>query len=159
MVAREITFDGITCVWEVEGVKRKQCSERVADPLGDPQEVAMSAESGTSPIKGLEIHKRADAGGIVLMECKGKLILETAAHLKETVSKIIPHEKRITLDFGGVTRMDSSGLGALVGLYATAQKANCELKLVNINRPVREVLGVTNLLSLFEDVGESARSA
>jgi anti-anti-sigma factor len=116
----------------------------------------MSAESKTKPTHELEIHKRTDLGGIVLMECQGKLILETALQLKEAVKKIIPHEKRITLDMGGVTRVDSSGLGVLVGLYVTAQKANCELKLVNMTKQIRELLGVTNLLSVFEDVGKSS---
>ncbi len=115
----------------------------------------MSADAKANLIHGLEIHKRSDAGGVVVMECKGNLIMETAPHLKEAVRKIIPHEKRITLDLGGLKRMDSSGLGALVGLYISARKASCELKLVNMSRPIRELLGLTNLLSVFEDVGRT----
>lgn len=115
----------------------------------------MSGEPKAKPIHGLEIHKSADAGGVVLIECRGNLIFETAPHLKDTVKKLIPAEKRITLDLIGVTRMDSSGLGALVGLYVSARKAGCELKLANMSRPIRELLGVTNLLSIFEDVGRT----
>jgi anti-anti-sigma factor len=114
----------------------------------------MSGKAKANSTHGLVLRKRSDAGGIVVMECSGNLIAETAPQLKEMVKSLIPHEKRITLDLTGLTRMDSSGLGALVGLYVSARRAKCELKLANLSRPVRELLGLTNLLSVFEDVGK-----
>lgn len=112
----------------------------------------------TSPeeksIRGLELHKGADKSGVILMECRGNLIAETAGDLKAQVKGLIPHEKKIILDLAGVTRMDSSGLGTIVGLYVSARKSNCELKLINLTRPIRDLLGLTHLLSVFEDVGK-----
>ena len=50
--------------------------------------------------------------------------------------------------------MDSSGLGAVVGVYVTAKKAGCDLQLINLSKRVRELLGLTNLLSVFETTGQ-----
>lgn len=101
----------------------------------------------------LELRKHVD-GSTAVLECSGNLVAENALHLKNKVKGMIPHEKRIILDLTGLTRMDSSGLGTVVGLYISARKANCALQLVNLSKPVRELLGLTNLLSVFEDCGK-----
>jgi anti-anti-sigma factor len=49
--------------------------------------------------------------------------------------------------------MDSSGLGAIVGLYISSKRANCELQLINLSPRVRELLSMSNLVSLFEGCG------
>ena len=63
----------------------------------------------------------------------------------------IPRTKRVVLDFNELVRMDSAGLGAIVGLYVSAKKEKCELLLFNYNKSVRDLLGLTSLLSMFED--------
>ena len=50
--------------------------------------------------------------------------------------------------------MDSSGLGAIIGVYVTAKKGQCELQLLNLTTKVRDLLGMTNLLSVFESTGQ-----
>ena len=49
--------------------------------------------------------------------------------------------------------MDSSGLGTIVGLYVSARTSRCEFTLVNANPQIRELLGISNLLLLFESAG------
>ena len=49
--------------------------------------------------------------------------------------------------------MDSSGLGALATLYVSARTRNCKLELANVSPALRSLLGMTNLLSLFEPAG------
>jgi len=57
------------------------------------------------------------------------------------------------LDFQGVTFMDSSGLGARVTLYVSCRTRGCKLELINLSGALRTLLGMTNLLSLFEQAG------
>lgn len=95
--------------------------------------------------------EREDNIAVVL--CSGRLTTENAAVLKEHLKSIIPHEKRILIDLAELTRMDSVGLGALVGIYISAKNANCELVLVNMSKPIRDLLGITHLLSVFEACG------
>ena len=100
----------------------------------------------------LQTLKRDDA---TVIQCVGRLTSEHAAALKTYVKDAMPQAKRIVLDLAGVTKMDSVGLGAIVGLYVSARKVKCELVLVNYNKSIKELLGITNLLSIFEDCAQS----
>lgn len=90
-----------------------------------------------------------------LLVCAGKLTSEHSGNLKKQGRDLVPHTKRLVVDFKGVTRMDSSGLGALVGIYVSAKKANCEFLLINYNSSIKDLLGITNVLSTFEDTARS----
>jgi anti-anti-sigma factor len=50
--------------------------------------------------------------------------------------------------------MDSSGLGAIAGLYVSAKAAGCRIELINLSQRIRELMSLTNILLLFESVGE-----
>jgi anti-anti-sigma factor len=52
------------------------------------------------------------------IKCHGRLVSDTAGELRELVKPLIPLGGRIVLDFSDVNYLDSSGLGALVGLKA-----------------------------------------
>src|SRR6185437_3426252 len=75
--------------------------------------------------------------------------------LKTHGKSLIPHSKRIVVDLKEVGWMDSAGIGTLVGLYVTARKAGCEFLLVNYNKAVRDLLGISHLLSVFETCGRA----
>jgi len=70
------------------------------------------------------------------------------------VRQLIPDSKRIVLDLTDLTHVDSMGLGALVRLYVSARSAGCDLELINLGKQVRQLLGTTNLLSVFTVIGE-----
>jgi len=111
----------------------------------DPQEIA------TTGLK-LETHQRDDA---MVIKCAGRLTLENAAALKSHGKTLIPQSKRLVLDLKEVTRMDSAGLGAVVGLYVSARKAKCDFLLINYNNSIRDLLGITHLLSVFETCAQT----
>jgi anti-sigma B factor antagonist len=90
-----------------------------------------------------------------LVVCAGKLTSEHSGQLKKHARDLVPHAKRLVMDFRDVARMDSSGLGALVGIYVSAKKANCEFLLINYNSSIKDLLGITNVLAMFEDCGRS----
>jgi anti-anti-sigma factor len=50
--------------------------------------------------------------------------------------------------------MDSMGLGTIIRLYVSAKSAGCDLQLINLSKRIRELLGLTNLLSVFSMCGE-----
>jgi anti-anti-sigma factor len=87
----------------------------------------------------LRITKKPDT---VTVYCRGDLTAEVADLLRNEVKPLIPTSKTITLDLSDIRLMDSSGLGTIVKLY------------VNFNRRVRELLGMTNLLRVFETCGD-----
>jgi anti-anti-sigma factor len=75
--------------------------------------------------------------------------------LKTHVKELLQGRNCVVLDLVELNQLDSSGLGTIVGLYISAKRANCDLVLIHYNKAIRELLGLTNLLSVFEDVGRS----
>jgi anti-anti-sigma factor len=105
-----------------------------------------------------EVEKAKDdefGNKVTLVKCHGKLVSETASELKAVVKPLIPEGGRIILDVGDVIHVDSSGLGALVALKATAIKQGyCILELDNITPRVLDLLRITNLKQMF--MGQAA---
>jgi anti-sigma B factor antagonist len=95
------------------------------------------------------------AGTATVMQCSGRLIAECAPLLKTEVKALIALKRPVVLDLQGVTQMDSSGLGALVALYISAKSASCEFQVVNMSKPIRDLLSLSNLLLLFEPCGRA----
>ena len=89
------------------------------------------------------------------VRCSGRLVAGVNDRLYTEVSQLIPSCKRILLDLTDLTHMDSSGLGTLVRLYVSAKSAGCALLLFNIGKPIRQLLGITHLLSVFEVIGNN----
>lgn len=89
----------------------------------------------------------------VVVQCHGKLTLETSPLLKSEVRPMMQDTTRIVLDLKDVPLMDSFALGTLAGLYISGRTRGCKLELINANKAVRQLLGITNLLSLFEPAG------
>jgi anti-anti-sigma factor len=89
------------------------------------------------------------------VRCSGRLVAGVNDRLYLEVSRLIPNSKRILLDLTDLTHMDSTGLGTLVRLYVSAKSAGCTLLLFNIGRPIRQLLGLTHLLSVFEVIGNN----
>jgi anti-anti-sigma factor len=101
-----------------------------------------------------ELEKSKDGDGnenqMTTVKCHGELITDTADTLKEVVSPLIPLGGRIIIDLGDVRHLDSSGLGALISLKASAIKQGlCILQLANMTPGVTELLRVTQLTQMF----------
>lgn len=94
-----------------------------------------------------------DRGDAAIVYCTGRLTAEHCETFKTEVRKLINRRKQIALDLQKVDRMDSSGLGAIVGLYISAKKQDCVFELVNYGESIRELLGMAHLLSVFEACG------
>jgi anti-sigma B factor antagonist len=99
----------------------------------------------------LEIDRTND---VAVVQCHGQLVSGFTDILYSNVRPMIPDTKRIVLDLSHLTYMDSMGLGTLVSLYTSARAAGCEMQLFNIGMRIRELLGLTNLLSVFTIIGE-----
>ncbi len=93
-------------------------------------------------------------GNAAVVRCSGRLVAGVNDLLYLEVSQLIPGYKRIVLDLTDLTHMDSTGLGTVVRLYVSAKSAGCVLELINLGKRIRQLLGVTNLLSVFTVIGE-----
>jgi anti-anti-sigma factor len=90
----------------------------------------------------------------IIVRCIGRITSGTSALLQTTVRSLIPETKCVVLDLTDVSNMDSSGLGAIVGLYLSAKRQHCGLKLIKMNQRVQELFRITKLASMFEGHGD-----
>jgi anti-sigma B factor antagonist len=89
--------------------------------------------------------------GVTIVDCNGRIVFgEESALLRDTLKKLIAENSQIILNLGGVTYIDSGGLGTLVALYTTAHNAGGSVKLANLTQRVGDLLQVTKLLTVFE---------
>lgn len=93
------------------------------------------------------------ADGATTVRCTGRLTVDTSPFLKTEVRPLLQSKCRVVLDLTDLAMMDSSGLGALVGLYISAKRTGCDLQLINLSPRIRELLSMTNIVSLFESCG------
>jgi anti-sigma B factor antagonist len=107
----------------------------------------MSATPGPIQELNLETTKNLEE---TIVRCSGKITSGSSALLQSTVRSLIPETKCVVLDLTNVSYMDSSGLGAVAGLYFSAKRQNSRLKLINLNQRLKELFRVTNLASVFE---------
>jgi anti-sigma B factor antagonist len=94
-------------------------------------------------------------GNTAIVRCRGRLVAGVNDFLYIEVRQLIPDHTRIVLDLTDLTHMDSMGLGALIRLYVSCKSAKRELELINLGKRIRQLLGMTNLLSVFTVIGEN----
>jgi anti-sigma B factor antagonist len=90
-----------------------------------------------------------------VVRCSGRLVAGVNDSFHNEIKLLFPQHKRIVLDLAELTHMDSMGLGTLVRLYVSAKSAGCVLELINVGKPIRQLLGITHVLSVFGSVGEN----
>jgi len=87
---------------------------------------------------------------ITMVHCHGRLVSDTAETFKEVVRPLLPLGGRIVVDLGDLNYLDSSGLGTMVGLKASALRQGlCILEFANMTPRILELLRITNLLQMF----------
>lgn len=98
--------------------------------------------------------------GVTVLDMNGRIILgEGSVQLREAVRDLLSKgQKKILLNLGNVTYIDSSGIGELVSAFTTAKNQGGELKLLNLTRKVHDLLQITKLYTVF-DVKDDEASA
>jgi anti-anti-sigma factor len=84
------------------------------------------------------------------IRCIGKLTYTSCEVLRSTVNGLLPQTKRLVLDLKDMKYLDSFGLGALVGIYLSAKRQDCQLRLINVDQQAKNILRITNLTYLVE---------
>ena len=92
-----------------------------------------------------------DEQGVAVVYCNGRIVFgDEANDLREQVKGLLANQKKIVLNLGGVSYIDSGGLGTMVGLYTSARGQSGDIKLANLTQRVRDQLQITKLVTVFE---------
>ena len=86
---------------------------------------------------------------ISVITLQGTLDASTASTLK-TFKPALPASSPIVIDFSRVDFLDSSGLGALVGIAREKRSKGGEVTLACLNNKVRKVFEITQAYKLFD---------
>jgi anti-sigma B factor antagonist len=89
-------------------------------------------------------------GDVVVIRCQGRIVLggEVSA-LQLELEKLTKLTKKVVLQLGEVSFIDSVGLGALVRQFGVLRADGGDLKLCQVSPFLLQVLQVTNLLRVF----------
>jgi len=107
----------------------------------------------------MTIQERA-VGSVTVLDLSGKLVLgDGDSLLKDKIhSLVFQGRKQIVLNMGGVSYMDSSGLGALVASSLTAKNNGGQIKLVALTKRLQDLLAIAKLLTIFDSYDTEAEA-
>ncbi|HVS32624.1 MAG TPA: STAS domain-containing protein [Thermoanaerobaculia bacterium] len=90
--------------------------------------------------------------GVEVISLQGKITIGAGdSQLREVITNSLNSGKNnLLLDMSGVTTIDSSGIGELVGSYTTVTNRGGKLKLLHLPAKLNELLHVTQLITVFE---------
>jgi anti-sigma B factor antagonist len=89
--------------------------------------------------------------GVTVILCNGRIVFgEESSQLRDEVKNLLAQSKKIVLNLGGISYIDSGGLGVLVALYTSARSSGADIKLANLTQRVGDILQITKLSTIFE---------
>jgi anti-sigma B factor antagonist len=99
----------------------------------------------------LNISER-QAGDVTILDLTGRITIgEGSVALRTAIRRLLSEgKKNILLNLGGVSYIDSSGIGELVSSFTTVKKEGGSLKLLNLTQKVQDLLAITKLLTVFD---------
>ncbi|HUO31547.1 MAG TPA: STAS domain-containing protein [Bryobacteraceae bacterium] len=99
----------------------------------------------------LKINVR-ESGNVVILDLDGRITIgEEATSLRDTIKEMLDGGHRhILLNLADVSYIDSTGLGQFVGSFATVTSRGGELKLLNLQKRLQELMQITKLITVFE---------
>ena len=110
----------------------------------------------------MELEERT-AGDVMIVAVKGDITLNKGgdAMLKDKVQSLLQQgHEHLLIDLGGVSYVDSAGLGELVQAYATTKNRGGALKLVSVTaRLARYVIAHRDQQSIGVVIGPLYKSA
>lgn len=99
----------------------------------------------------MQISER-QAGDVTVLDLSGKLTMtDSGGRVKDRVNGLVAQGRRkIVLNLGEVSYMDSAGLGEVVACHTSATRDGGAIKLVNIGGRIKDLLVMTKLLTVFD---------
>ena len=99
-------------------------------------------------------------GDVSVVDVAGRITLgEGSSALRDALRDMVAkNQKKILLNLGDVSYIDSSGIGELVSGFTSVTNSGGQLKLLGLNKRVKDLLQITKLYTVF-DVHEEESSA
>lgn len=91
-------------------------------------------------------------GDVTVIDAAGRITLgEGSSAFRDTIRDLAAAgNRKILLNLGDVSYIDSSGIGELVSAFTTVTNHGGVLKLLNLTKRVQDLLQITKLYTVFE---------
>lgn len=91
-------------------------------------------------------------GDVTVVDVAGRITLgEGSSTLRDTLRDLVSKgQKKVLLNLGEVSYIDSSGIGELVSGFTTVTNQGGQLKLLNLTKRVKDLLQITKLYTVFD---------
>lgn len=97
----------------------------------------------------MQINQR-DSGGVIVLDVSGEINFNTSPEVRQNFDQLIKKQKKkILLNFGQVSYIDSSGLATLVEMLQRLKRYGGSLRLSCVAEKVRGLFEITKLDKLF----------
>jgi anti-sigma B factor antagonist len=100
-------------------------------------------------------------GEVAVIKITGDITLNQGGDvlLKDKVQSLLQQgQRKLVLDLGNVSYVDSAGLGQLVQIHATAKSKGGSMRLVNVTKRLKDLLVVTKLVTIFDSYDSEAEA-
>ena len=108
----------------------------------------------------MQIEQRV-VGEVAVIQVLGDITLGKGGDviLKDKIQSLLQQGyRKLLLDMGHVSYVDSAGLGQLVQVYATTSHLGGSMKLLNLTKRLTDLLVLTKLLTVFETYDSEAEA-
>src|ERR1700758_5749465 len=98
--------------------------------------------------------------GITIVDLSGRITLgEGSVVLRDTIKDLLGKgQKKILLNLGDVSYIDSSGIGELVSAFTSVRNQGGEVKRLNLTKKVHDLLQITKLYTVFDVKDDEAQA-
>ena len=95
-------------------------------------------------------------GDVAIVDLAGRLTLgEGSGGMRTTIKDLLAQgSRKVLLNLNEVSYIDSTGLGELISAYASVTNVGGQIKLLNTQSRVRDLLTITKLHIVFEDFSD-----
>ena len=96
-------------------------------------------------------------GAVTVIDASGRITLgDATGQLRDTVHKEAEKNTKILLNLGDVSYIDSAGLGEMLGCFTSVKNRGGDLKLLNVQKRIKDLLQITRLYTIFETFEDEA---
>jgi len=99
----------------------------------------------------LEVQTHQADNGVTVVAATGRLDVSGAPTLREAIGEVVNTDgtPRVIIDMGGISFVDSTGLGSVIAALKQIRNSQGELRLAAPNQQARVVLELTTLDRVF----------
>lgn len=97
-------------------------------------------------------------GDVTVIDASGRITLgEGSTAFREKIKEMASSgAKKVLINMGEISYIDSSGIGELVSGFTTITSSGGMLKLINLGKRVQDLLQITKLYTVFETFDDEA---